>query len=109
MQAPRFAPSGKEIVFSAAGHQTSRAGGTGGGRLAHLGVPSELFIAPADGSAVRSIGQTGDDVVPAWSPDGTRLAYVGTGAFFTMTVAQQDARVCAQGQDFFFGDLLWLR
>ena len=107
MQAPRFSPSGKELVFSAAGHTTSV--GSRGGRLAHLGVPSELFLAPADGAGVRSIGQTGDDVVPAWSPDGTRLAYVGTGAFFTMTVGQQDARVCAQGQDFFFGDLLWLR
>jgi len=107
IQAPRFSPSGTEIVFSAAGHSTSH--GSAGGRLAHLGVPSELYLAPADGTGLRSIGQTGDDVVPAWSPDGKRIAYVGTGAFFTLTVATQDTQTCAQGQDFFFGDLLWLR
>ncbi len=107
LQAPRFSPSGREIAFSAAGHSTAR--GAGGGRLAHLGVPSELYLAPVDGSGLRSIGQTGDDVVPAWSPAGDRIAYVGTGAFFVVTVASQDSQTCAQGQDFFFGDLLWLR
>lgn len=107
LQAPRFSPSGSEIAFSAAGHSTAR--GSAGGRLAHFGVPSELYLAPIDGSGLRSIGQTGDDVVPAWSPAGDRIAYVGTGAFFVVTVASQDSQTCAQGQDFFFGDLLWLR
>lgn len=107
LQAPRFSPSGSEIAFSGAGHSTAL--GAAGGRLAHLGVPSELYLAPIDGSGLRSIGQTGDDVVPAWSPDGKRIAYVGTGAFFVVTVASQESQTCAQGQDFFFGDLLWLR
>lgn len=107
LQAPRFSPSGTEIAFSGAGHSTAR--GAGGGKLAHLGVPSELYLAPLDGSGLRSIGQTGDDVVPAWSPKGDRIAYVGTGALFLVTVAAQDSQTCAQGQDFFFGDLLWLR
>lgn len=107
LQAPRFSPAGTEVAFSAAGHSTAR--GAAGGKLAHLGVPSELYLAPLDGSGLRSIGQTGDDVVPAWSPTGDRIAYVGTGAFFVVTVASQDSQTCAQGQDFFFGDLLWLR
>lgn len=114
LQAPRFAPSGCEIVFSAAGHTlaqapsgpvtTNRASG-----VAHLNIPSELNIAPCDGTSVKVVGQTGDDVVPAWSPDGTQVAYVGTGAFFVLTLANGNLRTLAQGQDFFFGDLVWLK
>jgi Tol biopolymer transport system component len=83
--------------------------GSTGGKLAHLSVPSDLYLVPCDGSSVRSIGQTGDDVVPAWSPDGTKIAYVGQGGFFVLDVKAGVARTVAQGQDFFFGDLLWLR
>jgi len=114
LQAPRFAPAGCEIVFSAAGHAVSgvpsapiasaRANG-----VAHLNIPSELNLAPCDGTSVKVVGQTGDDVVPAWSPNGTQVAYVGTGAFFVLTLANGNVRTLAQGQDFFFGDLVWLK
>jgi Tol biopolymer transport system component len=116
LQTPRFAPSGCEIVFSAAGHAVSglpspliatRASGTRG--AAHLTIPSFLYLAPCDGTSVKEIVQTVDDVVPAWSPDGSQIAYVGTGAFFALTVANGNVRTLAQGQDFFFGDLLWLK
>lgn len=107
LQAPRFAPNGCEIVFSAAGHTVSR--GTSGGKLAHLNIPSDLFLAPCDGSGIKSVGQTGDDVVPAWSPDGSRIAYVGQGGFFILDVKALTARTVAQSQDFFFGDLVWLK
>ncbi len=122
LQTPRFAAKGCEIVFSAAGHAIS--GGSAprppgaviawgdGGALppqAHLSVPSFLYLAPCDGTSVKEIVQTVDDVVPAWSPDGTELAYVGTGAFFVLTLANGNVRTLAQGQDFFFGDLLWLK
>jgi len=121
MQAPRFSPRGCEIVFSGAGHTVSGTGGgapyavrqpTGGhsgARTFHLSVPSELFMVPCDGSSVRSVGQTGDDVVPAWSPDGGRISYVGSGGFFVLDVKAQSTHTVAQGQDFFFGDLLWLK
>jgi hypothetical protein len=114
LQTPRFAPSGCEIVFSAAGHAVSglpspqiAAFGTNG--VAHLTIPSFLYLAPCDGMSVKEIVQTSDDVVPAWSPDGTQIAYVGTGAFFVLAVASGNLRTLAQGQDFFFGDLLWLK
>jgi Tol biopolymer transport system component len=113
--APRFAPSGCEIVFSAAGHSASTAAPPVVARsarkagLAHLSIPSYLFLAPCDGTSVKVVGQTGDDVVPAWSPNGTQIAWVGTGGFYVLAVATGNVRTLAQGQDFFFGDLLWLK
>jgi Tol biopolymer transport system component len=59
--------------------------------------------------SVKELVQTVDDVVPAWSPDGSQIAYVGTGGFFIVTVANGNVRTLAQGQDFFFGDLVWLK
>ena len=122
LQAPRFSPSPTscQLVFSAAGHTVVqsndrsprialRSAGTSGQHLAHLSIPSELFLVPCDGSSIKSVGQTGDDVVPAWSPDGTRIAYVGSGGFFVLDVKTQTTRTVAQGQDFFFGDLLWMK
>jgi Tol biopolymer transport system component len=105
LQSPRFSPTSCDIVFSAAGHTAGRSGG----KVAHLGIPSDLFLAPCAGTSVKSIGQTGDDVVPAWSPDGTKIAYVGQGGFFVVEVQTGVVRTVAQGTDFFFGDLLWLK
>jgi hypothetical protein len=116
LQSPRFAPSGCEVVFSAAGHTVSSAAPASVAAAAprpsgaaHLNIPSDLNIAPCDGMSVRVVGQTGDDVVPAWSPDGKEVAYVGTGAFFVLTLANGNIRTLAQGQDFFFGDLVWVK
>lgn len=106
LQTPRFSPNGAFVVFSAAGRQSR---GSQGGHLAHLGIPSELFLAPVDGSKLTSLGPTGDDVIPTWSPDGTQIAYVGVGSFVILTVADQTTKVCAQGEQFFFGDPVWVR
>ena len=106
LQAPRFSPNDCVVVFSAAGHTVARGVGD---QLAHLSVPSDLFLLPCEGTGLKSVGQTGDDVVPAWSPDGSRVAYVGQGGFFILDVKTGVARTVAQGQDFFFGDLLWLK
>ncbi len=117
LQTPRFSPKGDSIAFCAAGHNAAAATGRYAVRYregptpkgAHLGIPSEIFVAPVDGSALRSVGQTGDDIVPAWSPDGAQIAYVGTGGFFVLSLADGTIKTSATGQDFFFGDLLWMR
>lgn len=107
LQAPRFSPDGRTVMFSAAGHNARSDTAVRG--LAHLGIPSDLFLAPADGSSVKTVAQTGDDVVPAWSPDGTQVAFVALGALHVATVSDGAVRQLTDGSDFFFGDLLWLR
>ncbi|MDP9264660.1 MAG: hypothetical protein M3O91_00875 [Chloroflexota bacterium] len=116
LQTPRFSPKGDRIAFCAAGHNAATTLAPYAARPpgvvpkgAHLGIPSEIFVAPVDGTALRSVGQTGDDIVPAWSPDGMQIAYVGTGAFFVLSLTDGTIKTSATGQDFFFGDLLWLR
>ena len=117
LQAPRFSPTDCQLAFSGAGHTVGEAApGTfaaqyraSGGKTAHLNIPSEIFIVPCDGATVKSIGQTGDDIVPAWSPDGAKIAYVGSGGFFVLDMKTGAIRTIANGQDFFFGDLVWLR
>jgi Tol biopolymer transport system component len=110
LQAPRVSPDGRWLTWSSAG-RTSRVDGApvgGGGRLAHLDIPSELYVAPVDGTSLRSITTTMDDVVPAWSPDSTRLAYIALGTFFVVSVQDAAVIVKAQTAGFNYGDPVFL-
>jgi Tol biopolymer transport system component len=72
---PAWSPDGKTIVFS---------------RLADAQSPIEdatLYLADADGSDVRPLGEPGvAGVSPAWSPDGRSIAFV--------SFADHDGTVC---------------
>ena len=109
VQAPRFAPITGDIVFSAAGHAAPKSKDRYLPHDAHLGIPSEIFVAKSDGSGLRSLTQTGDDTFPAWSLDGARIAYVSTGGFFEMSMRDFSIKTLASGQNFFFGDIAWLK
>ena len=109
LQAPRFSPVSNDIVFCAAGHAAPKAFTDRLPHNAHLGIPSEIFTVKADGSSLRSLAQTGDDTFPAWSVDGTRIAYVSTGGFFELSMKDQSIKTLASGQNFFFGDITWLK
>jgi Tol biopolymer transport system component len=117
LQAPRISPTGREIVFSSAGRlqnkfapdgQTAAFAGPSG-RLAHLDIPSELFLAPIEGTSLRSIATTRDDVVPAWSIDGSKIAYVAVGTFYVVSAADGKVLVKTEQVGFLYGDPAWLR
>ncbi len=117
LQAPRISPDGRVVTWSSVppvqpkkslGVPHGPAAGAGG-KLAHLDIPSELFVAPLDGSSIRSIATTSDDVVPAWSPDGTRIAFVARSAFYIVSAADgallaKTANIAAS-----YGEPVWLK
>lgn len=105
-QTPRFSPDGRSLVVSAAGRTTAA---TSGGKLAHLGVPSDVVLIDAAGGSAREVAKTTDDAVPAWSPDGREIAYVVGGALTIVEIATGAAREVARSESFLFGELVWLR
>jgi Tol biopolymer transport system component len=109
VQAPRFSPLADELVFCAAGHSAPKSDAWRLPHFAHLGIPSDIFLVKADGTGLRSLAQTGDDTFPAWSLDGTRIAYVSTGAFFVLSLKDGSVKTLASGDNFFFGDIVWLK
>jgi hypothetical protein len=45
---------------------------------------TDIYVIDADGSGLRRITDGGENRWPAWSPDGTRIAFVRDGTLFTM-------------------------
>lgn len=116
LQAPRISPNGRELAWSSAGRSdpSSAIPGTlahtsAGGKLAHLDIPSELYVAPLDGTSLRSIAVTRDDVVPAWSPDGARIAYIALATFYIVSARDGEVILHTEGIGFSYGDLIWVR
>ena len=57
-----FSPNGKQVVFQSSAP----------------GVPSQIFLLKADGTARQLTHMKRPASAPTWSPDGTRIAFVGT-------------------------------
>jgi dipeptidyl aminopeptidase/acylaminoacyl peptidase len=107
VQTPRFAPNDDRIAFSASGHV-----GPTSGRLphfAHLGIPSELYVVRLDGTGLRSLAKSADDLVPGWSPDGASIAFIATGSLVVTDVASASTRTVTSTLTFPYGDVVWLR
>jgi dipeptidyl aminopeptidase/acylaminoacyl peptidase len=65
-EGPRFSPDGSRIAFAASASYTTPG----------AGARSDIWVAAADGSgATQATRGGGVDSLPAWSPDGTRLAF----------------------------------
>jgi Tol biopolymer transport system component len=109
VQAPRFSLTTDDIVFCAAGHSAPKSSDAFLPHAAHLGIPSDIFVVKPDGTGLRSLAQTGDDTFPAWSLDGSNIAYVSTGAFFELSMKDFSIKTLASGDNFFFGDITWLK
>ncbi len=106
LASPRFAPDGKQLVFSAVAPippaptvtPLPRRSGVGDlGRLfaaraaeAH-GLPMDVFVISLDGGAARRLTEIGEDSPAAvWSPDGTRLAMLAGGGVYVLLATGQD-------------------
>lgn len=105
-QTPRFSPDGRNIAISAAQRTTSA---SGGGRLAHLNIPSDIVLIDAGGRSARQVAKTSDDTTPGWSPDGRQIAYVALGALNVVDIASGTVRELARGDNFSFGEIVWVR
>jgi Tol biopolymer transport system component len=91
---PRFSPAGDRVAFMASGAfvglvLASWPLAPESGRL--HGVPWDLWVMAADGSAVGRLAELGaDDASVSWSPSGTQLfVYGGTGSFLVDAASGQ--------------------
>ncbi len=75
-----WSPDGSQLVLSTTGY-------------AEGDIPrGRIYVLNADGSGLRQISSGGNDRWPAWSPDGTRIAFVRGDQLFTMAADGSDVR-----------------
>jgi Tol biopolymer transport system component len=104
--APRFAPSGSRLAFSANGGPANAPVQKLSGLLERVlgvgiaeahGVPWDIWAVNADGSGLARLTDVGEDTpVPAWAPDGSAIAFTGEVGLYLVTLATAETRLVAQ-------------
>ena len=74
LQRPSLSPDGSMVAYYA--YDETQEFGT---------ISYDIFVSPTDGSSppVNITNASGDDFAPAWSPDGTRIAYINSPGDFS--------------------------
>ena len=118
ISAPRWSPDSEQIIFTASGDATgasprrtpqlSLVDRLLGVRVAAAhGAPSNLWLVGPGGEGLRKLTEEAlDDPRAAWSPDGSRVAYVvGTGGVFVLDVASGSVRPLTERGN--YGGIAW--
>jgi Tol biopolymer transport system component len=95
---PQWSPDGTKIAFY--GYPPGGGSGYGGG------ADYDIFVMNADGSGLTNLTTSPADVksgasqmIPVWSPDGTKIAYDGDDGLYVMNADGSDQTRIASGQD----------
>lgn len=114
---PRFSPDGRSLIFAAAGGPAGPAGAGGGeaapgrptpgallgwllpGRASAHGQPQDLWTIRTDGTGLRRLTSLNlDEPSPAWSPDGSQIAFLASdGLYLARPDGQQVVKISARG------------